>query len=232
MPVYYAVYTFVSEPETYWWPLNREVPIQYAASLMWAVMVGYTLPTILMFSPWKNANTIQNFEALWQVSPMLVPLICSLLGHLYVKRHSLKQVSRRAKDTFPDIQYLQKLYVATGVLGLALHVYCIARIILSPNLSLMTVFWPDFSAENKSLGEGLRALFLADFWGFELATYAWLCMAVWDVKRMGRTTVDIAQASSAIALGVFIAGPGATMSAVWFWRENALAKTTFTKGPV
>ncbi|OBT85982.1 hypothetical protein VE02_06383 [Pseudogymnoascus sp. 03VT05] len=27
MPLYYAVYSFVSAPESYWWPLSREVPI-------------------------------------------------------------------------------------------------------------------------------------------------------------------------------------------------------------
>ncbi|KIW73680.1 hypothetical protein PV04_01778 [Phialophora macrospora] len=34
MPLYYACYTYVSEPETYWWPLNRPVPIQFAMSLL------------------------------------------------------------------------------------------------------------------------------------------------------------------------------------------------------
>ncbi|KAL6406619.1 FAD-binding domain containing protein [Ilyonectria robusta] len=230
MPIYYAVYTYISEAETYWWPLNREVQIQFASSLLPAVLIGYTLPTILMFIPWNSPNTVQNLESLWQVSPMLVPLMCGILGHLYTRRHSLVQTPKKANQLFPDVPHLNMVYVVTGVLGLVLHVYCVAKITLSPNISLASVFWPDFTGQSKSFGQGLIALFLADFWGFHIATYAWLCMAVWDLKRMGRTAVNVGNASTIIALSSLIIGPGATMSAVWYWRENALARTCFTQG--
>lgn len=230
MPVYYAVYTYISEPETYWWPLNREVPIQFARSLIWAVMLGYALPTTLMFLPWKGSFTIQNFEALWQPSPMFVPLICSALGYCLTRKYNLKQVSRKASETFPDIPHLKKLYVVSGALGIVLHIYCLAKILSSPDISMGSVFWPDFAAQPKEFGEALRSIFLADFWGFHLATYAWLCMAAWDLKRMGRTTADIGKVSALIALGTIAMGPGATMSAVWYWREQALATTCFARG--
>lgn len=230
MPIYYAIYTYISEPETYWWPLNREVRVQYAKSLIWAVMIGYTLPTLLMFWPWKDPITIQNFEALWQVSPMLVPLLASAMGYVYAKRHGLKHVSPKAQQPFADVPHLKTLYIATGTLGLALHIYTIAAILSSPTLTLKSVFWPDFSAAPKPLGEGLRALFLADFWGFYLASYGWLCMAVWDLKRVGRTVLSVRKASAMIALSSFVVGPGATMSAVWYWREGVLATTCFGEG--
>lgn len=227
MPLYYAVYTQISQPETYWWPLNREVPIQFATSLIWANLIGYGLPTVLMFLPWNDPYITQNFETLWQVSPMLVSLFCSILGHVYVKRHNLKQASPTAQKELPDVVHLKRLYVVTGVLGFALHVYSIARILLLPDMSLASVFWPDFTAQPKAMGEGIRSIFLADFYGFEIATYGWLCMAVWDLKRMGRTSVDVGESSTLIALSCFIIGPGATLSAVWYWRETILAKTSF-----
>ncbi|KAH7385692.1 FAD-binding domain-containing protein [Pyrenochaeta sp. MPI-SDFR-AT-0127] len=228
MPIYYAIYTYVSEAEYYWWPLHREVRIQYASTLIWAVVIGYALPTLLMFLPWKDPYTIQNFETLWQPSPMFVPLICSAAGFIYARAFNLTPTPLKAKQTFPDIPHLQRLYITTGILGFLLHVYCLSKIISSPNMSLVSVFWPDFSSQPKVLGEGLRSLFLADFWGFYVATYAWLCMAVYDLKRVGRTDVDVGRSSVLIALGNFVVGPGATMSAVWYWRENALAKTCFT----
>lgn len=190
-------------------------------------MAGYTLPTILMFLPWKDAHTVQDFEALWQVCPMFVPLICNALGYCYARRHNLRPIIPTAKQAFPDVAHLKRLYFISGTLGLILHVYCLVKISLSSGMSLGSVFWPDLSAQPKTLGEGLRAVFLTDFWGFHVATYVWLCMAVWDVKRMGRTVNDIGKASILIALSSFIIGPGATMSAVWYWRESALAKTSF-----
>ncbi|KAF2020082.1 FAD-binding domain-containing protein [Aaosphaeria arxii CBS 175.79] len=227
MPIYYAIYTYVSEPETYWWPLNREVRVQYAKSLTWAVMIGYTLPTFLMFSPWKDPNTLQVFEALWQISPMLVPLLGNVLGLAFAKCYNLKPRSPKAKEAFADVTHLKNLYLITGTLGFVLHVFCITKILSSPDSSLKSVFWPDFAATPKGLGEGLSSIFLADFWGFFIATYVWLCMAVWDLKRVGRTVVSVGKASTLIALGFLVVGPGATMSAVWSWREDLLATTCF-----
>jgi hypothetical protein len=227
MPIYYAVYTFISEPEPYWWPLNREVPLEYATVLTWAVNIGYTLPTILMFLPWSDPNVLQNFEALWQVSPMLAPALCSIFGYYYAKTHNISKTSRKRKQTAPDLPHLKKLYIFTGLLGLLLHIYIITKIVLTQDLTLASVFWPDFSALAKPFGEGLRALFLADFWGFYVASYIWLCMAAWDLKRVGRITVNVSKVSALIALGYFVIGPGATMSAVWYWRECALAMTIF-----
>jgi hypothetical protein len=227
MPIYYAIYTYISEGETYWWPLNREVPVQYASSMIWATSFGYVLPTILMFLPWANPNTVQNLESLWQISPMLVPLICWVLGSFYVKRHNLKRISRTAKEVFPDMPHLKRLYLFTAALGLVFHFYVLGSILISNELSLKSVFWPNFSKSSKTFGEGLRSLFMADFWGFYVATYGWLCMAVWDLKRMGRVQVNVREASAIIALGHIIIGPGATISLVWYWREIILAKTIF-----
>ncbi|KAJ4214447.1 hypothetical protein NW759_010463 [Fusarium solani] len=228
MPIYYAVYTFISEPETYWWPLNREVPVQFAVSLPWAVITGYVLPTVLMTIPWGDANMIQNFEVLWQVSPMLVPLLCNMAGFLHARRNNISRAPKKANQVFPDLAHLKRLYIVTGVLGLSLHVYCFAKIMLSDELTLSSVFWPDFSTQPKELAQGLSSLFLADFWGFHIATYVWLCMSVWDLRRVGRTTVDVGKASALIAAGSLLVGPGATMSAVWYWREGLMAKTCFS----
>ncbi|UPK90661.1 hypothetical protein LCI18_001596 [Fusarium solani-melongenae] len=227
MPIYYAVYTFVSEPETYWWPLNREVPIENAVNLIWSVAIGYALPTLLMFQSWENPLVVQNFEALWQPSPMLVTVICSLLAAVYMRRGEVPHGPRKAHHVAPDVAHLQALYLVTGVIGLLFHVYCLSKIFLSASLTLESVFWPDFTRQPKPFGEGLRAIFLADFWGFEIASYGWLCMAVWDLKRVGRTTVGVAKSSAWIALGYLLVGPGATMSAVWYWRESLMAKTLF-----
>ncbi|KAK9777145.1 putative FAD-dependent monooxygenase andE [Seiridium cardinale] len=227
MPIYYAVYTYISEPEPYWWPLNREVPVQYARPLTWAVTIGYALPTILMFVPWKDPDTVQNFEVLWQLSPMIAPLLCGIIGSSCGTKKNSVQVQRKAGQVFPDLPHLKSLYVFTGALGLALHIYCLVDIFLSPELSLNSVFRPSLYAEEKALGEGLRNLFLVDFWGFQIATYIWLCMAIWDLNRMGRATVHLGKAFVLIFLSSVIIGPGATMSAVWYFREISLAKTSF-----
>ncbi|KFY40946.1 hypothetical protein V495_05159 [Pseudogymnoascus sp. VKM F-4514 (FW-929)] len=228
MPLYYAVHSFVSESESYWWPLTREVPIQYADSMIWAVMIGYTLPTIILFIRWEDPFTLQNIEALWQLSPMLVPLLCTLFAYFHPSRRTrVAQKPQKANELFPDLEPLKRLYVVTGILGLLFHVYCVFTAYFDPELSISAVFWPDFITQEKTLGEGVKFMFLIDVWALEIATYVWSCQAVWDLKRVGRSNANILKAAALIAVSTVILGPGATLCAVWYWRETRLAKTSF-----
>ncbi|KAH6977419.1 hypothetical protein BKA56DRAFT_674234 [Ilyonectria sp. MPI-CAGE-AT-0026] len=228
MPIYYAVYTWISDVESYWSPLKRFVPIEYAKTLLAANFLGYILPTILMFIPWSNPYTIQNFEALWQVSPMLVPLFAMIFGTIYAWQNpkpSEEKLTPPSKGEPFDLVSLKLIYVVTGACGVFLHWGIMIKLLTSidPGLTFGSVFLPDWSATAKPLGEGIKNLFLADFWGYYLASYVWCASAVWDLNRVGQTDVDITTASVAILAGHFIIGPGAAMSAVWYYREDAMA---------
>lgn len=228
MPLYYAAYSFVSEPESYWWPLSREVPIQYADSMTWAVMIGYTLPTIVLFIPWEDPFTLQNIESCWQLSPMLVPLLCTIFAYFHHSQTSkATQQLRKTNEISPDLEPLKRLYVITGILGVLFHVYCVVRVYYDPELTLSAVFWPDFVSQEKTLGEGVKFMFLIDVWALEVATYVWSCQAVWDLKRVSRSNADIPKAAVLIAVSTVVLGPGATLCAVWYWRETRLAQTSF-----
>jgi hypothetical protein len=224
MPLYYAIYSFVSESESYWSSLNREVPIQYADSMTWAVMIGYTLPTIILFVPWEDPFVLQNIESFWQLSPMLVPLLCTIFARIHPSQRSqIAQQPRKGNEPSPDIGSLKRLYFVTGILGAFFHVYCVIRVIYDPELTLNTVFWPDFVTQEKTLGEGVKFMFLIDIWALEVATYIWSCQAVLDLKRLGRTNTDIPTAAALIAVCNVVFGPGAAICAVWYWRESRLA---------
>lgn len=229
MPLYYAVYSFVSESETYWWPLTRQVPIRYADSMIWAVLIGYALPTVVLFVPWDDPFTLQNVESFWQISPMLVPFLCTTIAFFHPsQRTTAAQQPRQMNEAFVDLNPLKRLYLIIGILGLLFHVYCVIKVIYDPELALSSVFWPDFATQEKTLGEGVRFMFLIDLWALEIATYVWSCQAVWDLKRVGRTSANIPKAAALIAVGTVFLGPGATLSAVWYWRETKLAQMSFT----
>jgi hypothetical protein len=233
MPLYYAAYTWASDAKPYWWPLSREVPAWYARTLLPAIIIGYAVPTVLMFMPWKNPVWIQNFEAMWQPSPMFVPLLTVIFAKIYCWRYPQKKnpPTPNARDVPADLTYLTRIYVVTGMMGAILHFGVMFQLLTSTdrNHKLTTVFYPDFGAEKKSLSEGLRSVFMADFWGFYVASYIWCCSAVWDLKRVGRTTVDVGKASALIFLANIVVGPGAALSGVWYWREVAMARTSLSK---
>ncbi|OBT85989.1 hypothetical protein VE02_06384 [Pseudogymnoascus sp. 03VT05] len=191
-------------------------------------MIGYTLPTIILFIPWTDPFTLQNIEACWQLSPMLVPLLCTIFAYFHPSQRSkATQQSQKANKTPPDIEPLKRLYVVTGIAGVLFHVYCVARAFYDPELSLSSVFWPDFFTQKKTLGEGVKFMFLIDVWALEVATYVWSCQEVWDLKRVGRSNAHIPKAAALIAMSTVVLGPGATLCAVWHWRETRLAQTSF-----
>jgi hypothetical protein len=198
-----------------------------------STLIGYVFPTLLMFLPWSQAITAQNFEVIWQVSPMLVPFLTTVSGTIYQKIHRIKW-EETLKDFSQDVTNLKTLYAVTGILGICLHLFVMTTLIASadPSLSLGSIFVPNWAPGAQPLGEGLRNLFLADFWGFWIATYVWCVSAVWDLKRVGQTTVDVTRASLLILAAQCIVGPGAVISAVWYWREGVMARTIFSKEKV
>ena len=228
MPLYFAIYTALSNKDTYWWPLSREVPLHYAQSILPAVIFGYVVPTLGMFWKWSNPLVAQGFTAFWQPSPAYVQVLIVLLAYSYQYiRPVAAHQYRKAHAELPDMRYLKQVYAITFFLGLILHVAVVFGLLLTsdPHLSLSSVFKPDWSAVEQTPGEGLRNLWLADFYGFFLASTIWTISAVWDIKRVGRTTVNVYNAAAGILLANILVGPGATMSGVWYWREIAMAVT-------
>ncbi|KAL3477381.1 hypothetical protein BJX99DRAFT_257408 [Aspergillus californicus] len=223
MPVYYAIYSLISAPESYWWPVSREVPIQYANSMSWAVAIGYTIPTIVLFLPWSDPFTLQNVESFWQISPMLVPFFCSIFAWFHPSQRIKSEtasISQKTSESRPHIAPLKRLYIIIGILGALFHISCIVTVLLSPTLTLSSVFWPDYTTQQKTLGEGVKFMFLIDVWALEVATYIWSCQAVWDLNRVGRTSVNVVKAAGVIAGTTVALGPGATICGVWWWREG------------
>jgi hypothetical protein len=232
--LYYVVYCFVSDREDYWAPLQQEVSSKYADTLIWAVTIGYAVPTMVLFMEHSDPSTLQNIESFWQISPCFVPFLCSLLAmvHGFVRPRTAADQKQARQQTSPkasqDIKSLKHLYFVTGIMGLLFHWYCITKVTLDPELTITSVFWPDFATQDKTLGEGVKFMLLIDVWTFEVATYIWSCQAVWDLERLGRSNIDVTTAAALIALATVVVGPGATLCVVWSWREDKLATTATT----
>ncbi|KAK1462251.1 hypothetical protein CMEL01_14218 [Colletotrichum melonis] len=230
MPLYYAVYTWISDVEPYWWPLRRAVPIHYAKALLPSTLLGYFLPTVLMFLPWHEAETAQYWETFWQPSPCYVPLITMLLGTIYRWQKPLGEEEKRlprAKDEPTDVAPLKQLYLVTGSLGVLLHWYVLLTILGSPTMSFAAVFFPTYSVSPMLLDQAFLNIFVVDFWGFFIASYVWCVGAVWDLRRVGRTDVNVVNASFIVLVAHLGLGPGAAMSAIWYWREERMAMCLF-----
>jgi hypothetical protein len=225
MPIWFAAYTWKSESEHYWWPLSREIPLPYARSILPAVLLGYVAPTILMFWPWESLSTVQAMTAFWQPAPIAVQSLGTIFAFLY---GTSRQPHHRAANVEPkDLGYLRKIYSVAFVLGVALHLGVVYTLATSsdPDLTFTAVFMPNWTTGRQSHGEGLRNLWLADFYGLFVSSTFFCCAAVWDLNRVGQTSVSIFKAFIMLVGASVLVGPGAAMIGCWYWRELAMAVT-------
>ncbi|ESZ95337.1 hypothetical protein SBOR_4271 [Sclerotinia borealis F-4128] len=220
MPVFYTAYTMFSNAEPYWWPLSRLVPAHYVKVILLSVIVGYILPTILMCVPWESQATAHTFEAVWWASPMIASFLTFVVGKILKKVIPPPIGTPNAVDEPKDLPYLKSIYLTTFALGVALHITVLSCILFSsnPDVSLSSVFIPNATA-------GLRNYFLVEFWSLYIASFAWSCNAVWDIKRVGRTTIDVGKAAVLLLFANLVVGPGAALVGCWYWREMQMART-------
>ncbi|KAI9650267.1 hypothetical protein NHQ30_000280 [Ciborinia camelliae] len=221
VPVFYTAYTVFSNSEPYWWPLSRLVPAHYVKAILPSVIIGYILPTILMFVPWENQATASTLESVWWASPMIASLLTFIGGMVAKKIVPPPNGTPNAADEPKDLPYLKTVYLSTFALGAMLHITILSVVLFSsnPNISLSLVFLPNSAAEPRNY-------FLVEFWSLYIATYAWCCNAVWDIKRVGRTTVDVGKAAVLLLLANLAVGPGAALVGCWYWREMQMARTS------
>jgi hypothetical protein len=225
MPIWFAAYTWKSDSEHYWGPLSREIPLTYARFILPAVLIGYLLPTILMFWPWESLSTAQAMTAFWQPAPIVVQILVMIFAFLQGTRSSSHTKAANLKPK--DLEYLRVIYSVAFALGVVLHVAVVYILATSsdPDLTFQAVFKPNWTIGRQTYGEGLRNLWLPDFYGLFVASTFFCCAAVWDLNRVGKTTVNTFKAYFVLLVATVLVGPGAMMIGCWYWRELAMAVT-------
>lgn len=222
IPIWWLLLHRVSAPKSYF-ASGRAVPLPYARLILPGTILLFLVPTIAIFLPSNNLITLQNILAFWQLTPVYVNIPLWFASPFVSSTPSTASRSKNA-----DLSHLKILYAVTFFLSVAVHWYTIYGISVStdPSVSYASVFVPSTYTWKKSLDWGLLWIFQWDwiFCGISHVLPAWI--AVCDVQRLihGAVTAEhmLEGAISAMALA-WLGGPGAALSAVWFWREQKLA---------
>ncbi|OAL40095.1 hypothetical protein AYO20_00513 [Fonsecaea nubica] len=250
IPIYYLAYLYDTSSNQYWAKIRR-VPLPYAKALPPAVIIGYLIPTVLMFLPYSTAHnlwTTQAMVAFWQPCPWYVNALLWLLPTFYSGRRAASQPSnaqahqttKPKPDYAPghdDVKYLNRVYLVSFAVAALSHVAVAVTCLVSsdPEHSFQHMFLPPSSSTSSSstmaesdtqqlsLVQGMHAIFQADYWIIFVASLVWAYLAIWDLKRLGLTRdVNLATALLAMLLGCVLVGPAATVAMVWWWREGVL----------
>ena len=125
-----------------------------------------------------------------------------------------------------DVKYLGSIYSVAFIVSAMAHVATMSVCLFSgdPQHSFGHVFVPGILTNDTSLSDALRMIFQVDFWIISAASLVWAYLAVWDMKRIGKTDVSLVQTAAAILISSIVVGPAAAVTGVWYWREHVMAK--------
>ncbi|KIW73136.1 hypothetical protein PV04_01277 [Phialophora macrospora] len=226
IPIYYLVYLYDTSSNSYW-SKPRNVPLPDAKALLPAVVIGYLIPTALIFLPYSAPDmwTTQAVVAFWQASPWYVDILICVFSKLYSGGSTTASSSQNRNS---DIPYLSRIFLTSFLVTGILHLFIVYLVVFSPDpqhsfshMFLGPILYP---STQTSMVQGMHGIFLADFWIIFASSLVWAYLAIWDLKRVRLADVNLWTAGLLVVVGSVAVGPGALLTAVWYWRETRLIK--------
>ncbi|KIV89230.1 hypothetical protein PV10_08814 [Exophiala mesophila] len=229
IPLYYLAYLFNTRKSEYWSSFQRQVPISYSKALLPSLMLGYFIPTLLLFA-WPLLDSDPEYKVtqllivLWQPTPLLANLLLFLLYKFNSATASPAFSNPKSKTA--DVPSLATLYKLLYIVALIAHIFTISVVFLStdPLHSFSHVFVRPQEWGQSGMIKGLHIIFQADYNLIFLSSTIWAFQAVWDLKRTGLARVSLLKAAVLIIVHSLICGPAASLAAVWYWREHKFAE--------
>ncbi|KAH8891947.1 FAD/NAD(P)-binding domain-containing protein [Thozetella sp. PMI_491] len=213
-PIYYLVSLWTTNHPIYQRTSGRPVEVATARAILPGAIFACVIPSVIMFLPFENLEVWQNSIAFWQVSPLLVSPLVSLLAALN------RFLSRKLRDpaslyelTNEDVPHLLSAYSTAFCVAAIAHVSLLFFIASSPTLSLARTFWD------------VAFTFLKyDLMIFSSASMVWCLYSVFEVRRQGYITTPQAwRAALGVLASAVLLGPGAAYAGTWYWRESVIA---------
>ncbi|KAF4439871.1 Zeaxanthin epoxidase chloroplastic [Fusarium acutatum] len=222
MPLYYLVYTLISDVESYWWPLRRFVPLHHARHILSAYVMSEAFHFDLVLSTTHLPKWMQAAKSFW---PLLVPVFVGTLGSFGSHQTALNQ----NKILNVELKILSGIYLAAGLFGTLCHWFAITQAVRSVDLNMILNF-----SRPTILDESLHILATqhGGLLVYFLVSYVWTVQAVWDLNRVGRANMNLFTASLWNLLALVSFGPGASVAGVWYIREHAMSRTSFQQKQV
>lgn len=210
-------------------PVARGPSNAYAEALLPSLVLGYLLPTGLVYLPYDDWSLTQAFIAVWQPAPLFVNLLLVVFTWAYTDGagdtlHSIMSTSGGLKP-------LQQVYAFALLVAAAAHWALLAICFLASDarLSLQHVLLPDrqlFVGEsiNPTLPEGLMYIFQWDYLIIAAAMLVLAYMVALDARDTHpQNTSSPGRILGFLCVGSIMLGPTATVAAVWYRREGLLA---------
>lgn len=202
-----------------------------------AVCLGYVLPTILMFIPFRDHAIQDRFTAFWQPSPLwagiLSVLFATVLGAYEKRRLTGKTEFGAAVEKIMDwytkreVPALKNTYAFLFATSALVHVSVVLYAWLEGGLPALWRLFGDVpsifvgTAGLTDPAEGVFTMLKYDLIFSALPMLMFLLYTVWDIRSLGYiTTATARNVAAAVLVGEVLVGPAATYAGLWYWRES------------
>ncbi len=171
-----------------------------------------------MYVPFGNINWSMIATAIWQPSPIMVNILWTFMSAL---------ISNGNEATKPkSTAHVKTALVVTGLVTAIGHLsalyLCTARIY--PDVTFTSIFVP-IQRTIMPFEDATHFIFQIDYAIIFIATTIWCFQSISDVERFinGGGFPESWKTLTTVLSAAVIVGPAATLSAVWYWRENKLS---------
>lgn len=194
-----------------------DIPSAKARGLLLALILGYIIPTGIMYMPFLDIETQQLLIAFWQPSPILV----NILWYIFTKVIPSSETSK--EDIIETRAYVNLIYATVIFVSAFTHVSVVVACLTSsrPDVGLSSVMLP-FHRDEWTMDEALLFIFQIDFWVIFAAALTACYISIWDLSSLGLTTMGIWGGIFELSTVAVLLGPGAAVGLGWYWREKGM----------
>ncbi|KAI7717532.1 hypothetical protein KC353_g4500 [Hortaea werneckii] len=210
-------------------PIARGPSNAYAEALLPSLVLGYLLPTGLIYLPYDDWSLTQASIAAWQPAPLFVNLLLVVFTWAYTD--GAGDTLHGIVSTSGGLKELKQVYALGFLVAAAAHwaLLTICFLASDARLSVQHVLFPDWKlfvgeSVNPTLPEGLLYIFQWDFLIIAATMLVLAYMVALDARgTQPQNTSSPGKILGLLCIGSIILGPTATVAAVWYWREGLLA---------
>lgn len=201
--------------------------MSYAKALLPSLVLGYLLPTILMFIPFQHPNldVTQGIIAIWQITPLLVNLLIFIIER--VLRAGAVELAP-STHSLVVTKYLNRIYLTCATVSAVTHIAIMSICLrsLDPQTSFRNAIFFVSVRDNMSMAEALHYIFQVDFWIIFTAALTGAYLTLLDLKQSKKIDLSMNKVAVAIVPAVTFLGPAATLAYIWHRREVIMSRKT------
>ncbi|CAH0020271.1 unnamed protein product [Clonostachys rhizophaga] len=229
------IYAIFHALEGHGYCTGRFIKPEVARSLVPSLILGYIVPTILLFTL-ADGMARKALAAFWQLGPPLVPILTRLISSLVLWRSRCRSSEEANKEKGKDgeyerycdadVQLLNIAYAFAFTVQASIHAIVCTFALTRPGLSFSSILWSVSSfVSSKGHTVEATALFLKHaITVYIYAVFLHCVYSIWILRARGYVvTREAIAAVLLMTLGPVLIGPGATWTGLWCWRESVFA---------